>query len=59
MLQINLLNSYLSISTKKKGKKKFNNIGGFGSITNIPKNIKNLKLLLAQMELEQKLKSQI
>ena len=29
------------ISSKKKGKKKFNNIGGFGSISNIPKNIKN------------------
>ena len=28
-------------SSKKKGKKKFNNIGGFGSISNIPKNIKN------------------
>ena len=33
---------YISdISSKKGGKKKFNNIGGFGSITNIPKNIKN------------------
>ena len=29
------------ISSKKKGKKKFNNIGGFGSISDIPKNIKN------------------
>ena len=48
-----------NISTRKKGKKKFNNIGGFGSITNIPKNLKNLKLWLAQMELEQKLKLQI
>ena len=33
------------ISTKKKGKKKFNNIGGFGSISNIPKNIKNPKIV--------------
>ena len=30
-----------SISSKKKGKKKLNNIGGFGSINNIPKNLKN------------------
>ena len=34
-----------SISTKKEGKKKFNNIGGFGSISNIPKNIKNPKIV--------------
>ena len=34
-----------SISTKKKGKKKFNNIGGFGSITNIPNNLKNPKIV--------------
>ncbi len=33
------------ISSKKKGKKKFNNIGGFGSITNIPKNLKNPKIV--------------
>ena len=30
-----------SISSKKKGKKKLSNIGGFGSINNIPKNLKN------------------
>ena len=37
---------YISnISTRKKGKKKFNNIGGFGSITNIPKNLKNPKIV--------------
>merc|ERR1712159_934246 len=30
-----------SISSKKKGKKKLNNIGGFGSINDIPKNLKN------------------
>ena len=29
-----------SISPNNKGKKKFNNIGGFGSISNIPKNLK-------------------
>ena len=34
-----------SISTKNKGKKKFNNIGGFGSISNIPKNLKNPKIV--------------
>ena len=33
------------ISTKKEGKKKFNNIGGFGSISNIPGNIKNPKIV--------------
>ncbi len=33
------------ISSKKKGKKKFNNIGGFGSITNIPKNVKSPKIV--------------
>ena len=32
-------------SSKKGGKKKFNNIGGFGSISNIPKNIKNPKIV--------------
>ncbi len=33
------------ISSKKRGKKKFNNIGSFGSITNIPKNFKNPKIV--------------
>ncbi len=32
-------------SSNKKGKKKFKNIGGFGSITDIPKNLKNPKLV--------------
>ena len=37
---------YISlISSKNKGKKKFNNIGGFGSITGIPKNLKNPKIV--------------
>ena len=34
-----------NITSNKKGKKKFNNIGGFGSISNIPKNIKNPKIV--------------
>ena len=34
-----------AISSKKKGKKKFNNIGGFGSISNIPNNIKDPKIV--------------
>ncbi len=34
-----------NISSKKGGKKKFDNIGGFGSISNIPKNIKSPKIV--------------
>ena len=34
-----------SISSKNKGKKKFNNIGGFGSISNIPRNLKSPKIV--------------
>ena len=34
-----------NITTKKNGNKKFGNIGGFGSISNIPKNIKNPKIV--------------
>jgi len=34
-----------SISSKNKGKKKFNNIGGFGSISSIPKNLKSPKIV--------------
>ena len=33
------------ISSKNKGKKKFNNIGGFGSITDIPTNLKKPKIV--------------
>jgi len=33
------------ISSKNKGKKKFNNIGGFGSITDIPGNLKKPKIV--------------
>ena len=34
-----------SISSNNKGKKKFNNIGGFGSISSIPKKFKNPKIV--------------
>ena len=34
-----------AISSRKKGKKKFNNIGGFGSISNIPNDIKDPKIV--------------
>ena len=34
-----------SIPSNNKGKKKFNNIGGFGSISNIPKNLKSPKIV--------------
>ena len=34
-----------SIASKNKGKKKFGNIGGFGSISNIPKIYKNPKIV--------------
>ncbi len=34
-----------TFSAKKRGKKKFSNIGGFGSITNIPSNIKQPRIV--------------
>ena len=34
-----------SVSSKKKGKKKFSNIGGFGSISNIPSRIKQPQIV--------------
>ncbi|MDA7605126.1 phosphoribosylformylglycinamidine cyclo-ligase [Candidatus Pelagibacter sp.] len=34
-----------AVSSKKKGKKKFSNIGGFGSISNIPNHIKQPKIV--------------
>tara|TARA_B100001057_G_scaffold446448_1_gene485002 strand:- start:2744 stop:3775 length:1032 start_codon:yes stop_codon:yes gene_type:complete len=38
--------SFISkISAKKRGQNKFKNIGGFGSISSIPKNIKNPKIV--------------
>tara|TARA_B100000029_G_C17590166_1_gene962264 strand:+ start:989 stop:2017 length:1029 start_codon:yes stop_codon:yes gene_type:complete len=39
------VNFISKISSKKRGKKKFNNIGGFGSISGIPKNIKEPKIV--------------
>ncbi len=39
------INFIANISSKKSGNKKFNNIGGFGSISNLPKNIKNPKIV--------------
>ena len=39
------INFISSVSSKKKGKKKFPNIGGFGSITTIPKNIKQPRIV--------------
>ncbi len=39
------VNFISKISKKKGGKKKFNNIGGFGSITNVPPGLKNPKIV--------------
>ena len=39
------VNFISNISTKKRGKKKYNNIGGFGSISDIPKNLKDPKIV--------------
>ena len=41
----NFINFISKISSKKKGKKKFSNIGGFGSISNIPYGIKHPKIV--------------
>ena len=41
----NFVNFISYVSSKKKGKKKFSNIGGFGSITNIPKGINQPKIV--------------
>ena len=41
----NFVNFISNVSSKKKGKKKFSNIGGFGSITNIPKGINQPKIV--------------
>ncbi|WP_440651146.1 phosphoribosylformylglycinamidine cyclo-ligase [Candidatus Pelagibacter sp. HIMB1495] len=39
------VNFISSVSSKKRGKKKFSNIGGFGSISNIPNNIKQPQIV--------------
>ena len=48
-VDINAANKFVNfisnISSKKRGKKKFNNIGGFGSISDIPHKIKNPKIV--------------
>ena len=41
----NFVNFISSVSSKKKGKKKFSNIGGFGSITSIPYGINQPKIV--------------
>jgi phosphoribosylformylglycinamidine cyclo-ligase len=41
----NFIKFISNISAKNKGKKKYNNIGGFGSISNIPKKIINPKIV--------------
>ncbi|MDC3186399.1 phosphoribosylformylglycinamidine cyclo-ligase [Candidatus Pelagibacter sp.] len=41
----NFVNFISNVSSKKKGKKKFSNIGGFGSITNIPKGINQPRIV--------------
>ena len=41
----NFVKSISHISSKNKGKKKFNNIGGFGSISNMPTNLKRPKIV--------------
>ena len=41
----NFVNFISTVSSKKKGKKKFSNIGGFGSINGIPNNIKHPQIV--------------
>ena len=41
----NFIKFISSISSNNKGKKKLNNIGGFGSISSIPKNLRNPKIV--------------
>ena len=41
----NFVNFISKVSSKKKGKKKFSNIGGFGSITSIPHGINQPKIV--------------
>ena len=41
----NFVNFISNVSSKKKGRKKFSNIGGFGSITSIPRGINQPKIV--------------
>ncbi len=41
----NFINFISNVSSKKKGKKKFSNIGGFGSVTDIPLGINQPKIV--------------
>ncbi len=41
----NFVNFISNVSSKKKGKKKFSNIGGFGSVTSIPQGINQPKIV--------------
>jgi phosphoribosylformylglycinamidine cyclo-ligase len=41
----NFVDFIAKVSSNKKGKKKFSNIGGFGSISEIPKNFKDPKIV--------------
>ena len=45
LFRSSFVNFISSVSSKKKGKKKFSNIGGFGSISNIPNHIKQPKIV--------------
>ena len=45
MLLISLSNLYQIFRQKKKGGKKYNNIGGFGSLTDLPVNLKDPKIV--------------
>ena len=44
-LNIKFVDFISKISAKKRGKKKFDNIGSFGSISDIPKNVRNPKIV--------------
>ena len=59
----NFVNFISNVSSKKKGKKKFSNIGSFGSITNIPRGIEQPKIVAStdgvgtKIEIANKLKN--
>ena len=49
------VNFISKISSNKKGKKKFTNIGGFGSISSIPHNIRNPQIVRPLKKLKRRL----